>query len=338
MFMIIRRMILAIFTLLSILSQNAAAVPHQHGTDHDQLRSTFKADGLKNDALLTKIFEGDFVNIDLDRTDNRFGILFQQYLEAFAHHCSAALPSNKVQMTRTVCQTEEVSTNIYGAELNRVCVKYKEEPTGLFAKPALYDALKAVDKLRATDVGRELSRAFGDATRPDAISNMVGLFGDAQAIASDMGDLVRMNACKSAGLLRFEENLRLFALNKQPAQVHGEAEDSSPANAQSAKDQDYRKLIEDLILDDTKRWGSLARFVDGSVTVASVEETDKRGRPLRVVAPYQWDGMLGRTTGRASLTFTDGQPECLTYSETPHVCHTPNRRITARYLEGGYSE
>jgi hypothetical protein len=237
--------------------------------------------------------------------------------------------------------TEEVTRNGYGTELNRACIEYETVDTNLFAKPALYDALNTVHRLRTADFGRELSRSFGDLTRPDALPKLVGLIGDAQAIASDMSSLVQNNACKAPGLIRFEDNLRFFALNKQPIKLGGGATDAAvilPSKGQTIKDQDYRKLIEDLVLDDTKRRGAFARFIDGSVTTASVGERDQLGRPMRVFAPYIWEGMIGRTAGQVTLTFSDGQPECLTYSETPSVCHSPNRRIIARYLEGGYSQ
>lgn len=322
-------------------ANKTTTAPSQNSVANEEVQTTLKTRGLTNDTLTTRIFEGDFVHIDLDRTDNRFGILFGQYLDAFAHYCSAALPPNKVEMTRQRCVTERVTRNGYGMEISRICVEHETVGTGLFAKPAMYDALNTLNRQRAADVGRELSRAFGDITKPNALSEMVSLIGDVQAIASDMNSLVQKNACTSPGLIRFEDNLRMFALNKQPIPLRGVAVVPSviaPPTGQAFKDQDYRKLIEDLILDDTPRWGAFARFISGSVTNATIGDRDKLGRPLRVIAPYTWEGMLGRTEGQVTLTFSDGLPECLTYSETPSVCHSPNRRIIARYLEGGYSQ
>lgn len=329
----------------ALLVQNfAAATPQQNTANEETLRSTFTTSGLTNSALITKIFEGDFVNIDLDRTDDRFGILFQQYLEAFAQHCSSALPRDKVEMTNQRCAHESdwVTRNGYGIEISRTrtCDQYETFGIGLFAKPALYNARNSVTRQRAADMGRELSRAFGVYTQPDAIPNVVRLIGDAQAISNDMHSLVQINACKAPGLLRFEDNLSLFALNKQPLRLGGGTATASvidPGRGQSFKDQNYRKLVEDLILDDAKQWGAFARYIDGSVTGASVGERDPQGRPKSVIVPYRWEGMMGRVSSQATLTFSDGQPECLTYAETPNVCHSPNRRIVARYLEGGYA-
>lgn len=134
-----------IFATLSAQSLPAAAPP-QNKAAKEEVQLTFKTRGLTNDALITKIFEGDFVNIDLDRTDNRFGILFGQYLEAFARYCSAALPRNKVEMTRQRCVTERVTKNGFGTEISRTCIEYETVGTGLFAKPALYDARNTVNR------------------------------------------------------------------------------------------------------------------------------------------------------------------------------------------------
>lgn len=334
------RLVVAVFATLSIASFPIVAAPPQNMPAEEQLRTSIKTHGLTNDALIKKFFEGDFANIDLDRTDNRFGMLFEQYLEAFARNCSAALPRDKVEITRQRCATYEVTRNGFGTEISRTCIEYETVGTNLFAKPALYDAINTVRRQRQADIMREVSRTFGDVTRPDALSQMVGLVGDAQAIARDMKSLTQINACTSAGLMRFEDNLRLFALNKQPIPLGGEATASSviaPPAGQTFTDQDYRKLIEELILDDTKRWGAFAQFIDGSVTNVSIGKRDKLGRPTRVIAPYRWQSMLGTNSGQVTLTFSDGLPECLIYSETPGVCHSPNRRITARYLEGGYT-
>jgi len=93
-------LVVGIFATLSAQSLPAGAAPPQNRAAKEEVQLTFQTRGITNSALVSKIFAGDFVNIDLDRSDNRFGILFNQYLEAFARHCSAALPRNKVEMTR----------------------------------------------------------------------------------------------------------------------------------------------------------------------------------------------------------------------------------------------
>jgi hypothetical protein len=133
----------------------------------------------------------------------------------------------------------------------------------------------------------------------------------------------------------------LFALNKQPIRLGGNGAASAvivPIPGIPFKDQNYTRLIGDLVGDEARKWGSMARFVRGSVTSASVSSRDEAGRPSKIVAPYAWNSILGRNTGSVILTFTGGLPECMYYSETPSVCHTPNRKIAAAYADGAYQQ
>lgn len=320
-------------------SEGVLAASSGGGTAGKRGRPVLKTEGLTNHALITKIFEGDFVNIYMDRSDDLFGVLLNQYLQAFGRQCAGALPKNKVELTTQRCTTESVTRNGYGVEISRSCVEWETVGTGVYAKPAMRDALTTVSRQNAADAGRKISQALGRAGQPGGLSQMGRLVGDAQAITNDMQQLVNLNGCSSPGLERFEENLRRFAVNGQPIALNpdkAEASINNPPAGQAFKDQDYRKLIEDLILDDTKRWGAFARFVPGSVTSASVESRDGKGRPARAAAPYMWEGIMGKKQGKATLTFKEGIPECLIYSETPSVCHSANRQISARYLRGEY--
>lgn len=331
------RLALGIGLVLGVLMSGQGAPAA--AAEGKRARPTLKTEGLTNHALITKIFEGDFVNIYMDRSDDLFGVLLNQYLQAFGRQCDAALPRNKVELTTQRCAAENVTRNGYGVEISRSCVEWETVGTGIFAKPAMHGALTTLSRQNAADAGRKMSQALGQAGQPDGVSRMARLVGDAQSIADDMRQLVSLNGCSSPGLERFEENLRRFAVNEQPIALNpGKAAPSinNPPAGQAFKDQDYRKLIEDLILDDTKRWGAFARFVPGSVTGASVEGRDGKGLPARVAAPYMWEGIMGKKRGKATLTFKEGIPECLIYSETPSVCHSANRQISARYLQGEY--
>jgi hypothetical protein len=297
--------------------------------------------GLTTATLVTKFFAGDFLNIDLDVADMGFNVLFQQYLNAYARQCNRYLPSNRVEMTTSECQTERVTRNGYGAEISRGCVAWRTVGTGLYADPVLYDAKKAADRQRAGNALRETSRMMGNMSASNPISAMMNMLGDAQALAGDMNSLVEMNGCTSPGLKRFEENVRLFALNKQPIRLDGTQAKASSVTVVIPgipfKDQNYTRLIGDLVADDATKWGAFAKLVPGSVTGSSVVSRDDAGRPAKVTARYSWVS-LGRTTGTVTLTFNEGTPECLYYSETPTVCHRPNHKIVASYIEGGYQQ
>lgn len=77
-----------------------------------------------------------------------------------------------------------------------------------------------------------------------------------------------------------------------------------------AGDQDYAKLVEDLIGENSKSW-LLNRFIGGSVDNVVVEAKDSSGRPAKMQAGHAFDGLAGRTHGSVTITFTDGLPDCL---------------------------
>jgi hypothetical protein len=301
--------------------------------------NSFTASGLVNERALVDLFRGDFINVEFDRDDLVFGGIFQQYLESFGRQCRDYLPTNMVEMTTQECATERVTRNGFGVEVSRVCVDWVTVGTGIYADPVVYDAKKSVDRQKALDTGRQISQAMSQFAGPGAIGNAMQLVGTAQAVISDMQSLVQMNSCASPGLKRFEDNLRMFALNKAPIRLDGKPAISPaliPIPGIPYKDHDYTRLLSDLVVDDSSKWGGFARFISGSVTNASVSSRDAAGRPARVVAPYAHENLLGRQQGSVTLTFDEGMPQCLTYSETPAVCHAPNRKIVAAYLDGRY--
>ena len=196
-----------------------AKQPSTHGVVtkavKEKSQASLKTHGLAEPDLVTKIFEGDFVNINIEPTDYRFSILFDSYLKAFAHHCSASLPRNKVQMTEQQCARSMVTRNGFGAEISRECLDYVTVGTG-FAKPELYSALKSVNAQRVADPNRQLDKVINMIKDDTAMPKLMGLMVDTVKLPNDMNALVQINSCKSPALMRFEDNLRLFALNKQP--------------------------------------------------------------------------------------------------------------------------
>jgi hypothetical protein len=299
----------------------------------------FKSSGLVNQGLVSKLFNGDFTNIEVDREDLLFNGLFNQYLDAFGTSCKEWLPDHPAPIMVTECQAWDVWRNGYGVETRRSCSNWVTRPTGIYADPALYDAIKAVDRQKALDAGREISKTMQTFTGPNGISNAMGLVGTAQAVISDARSIVELNGCASPGLKRFEDNLRMFALNKQPIGLDGKPVVSLALVSIPGipfKDHDYTKLIADLVADDAQKWGAFAKFAHGSITTSSVSSRDKDGRPARVTASYAYQDLMGNKRGTVSLTFDEGMPKCLTYSETPAVCHAPDRKIVQGYLRGNY--
>lgn len=290
---------------------------------------TFTARGLTNEEILTKMHQGDFAGLSLTNEDLKFTSLFGQYLENYARRCAAFLPADKVQLRGVRCSAVYTRTG--------QCADWESyDLPGLFAKPELHDARAALARQTAADAGRRMSVMLGNMagkgkTPMEALPQMVA---DGVALASDMEKLVRTNRCDGAGLKRFEENLRLFALGKQPIRLGAE----SAAPVRPKLNQNYTKLLSGLVSEDATRWGMAARLVRGSVSEASVTAKDDAGSPAKVAASYVWEGMLGRKRGGVTLTFSEGMPECLYYSETPTVCHTPGRKIAAAFAAGSYEQ
>jgi hypothetical protein len=172
--------------------------------------------------------------------------------------------------------------------------------------------------------------------------------GTAMAIRQDIYTLVQRyaeaRACKSPALLRFEENIRLFATNRTPLKLDGKTVVSSvtvPIPGVPYKDQNYEKLIDALVTDDSKRWGIFSQFVRGSISGASVTARDEFGRPKQVEAGYTHNDFdRNGKRGTVILKFTDGLPHCLAYSDAipAPTCHTPNRKIVSAYEQGGFSQ
>jgi hypothetical protein len=296
---------------------------------------SFSASGLANEGTLTALFRGDFENVEFNREDMMFEVLFRHYLYAYAKKCKDDLPDDRVEITERVCTVEEVTKNGWGVEISRGCVEYEDRGTNLFAKPDLYAAKKEADRLLAADTLRQTWRLLL-ALRQDPFASTTSMANAVEAVKSDMYALVQMNACTSPGLKRFEDNLRLFALNQQAIRLEGEAEPAAVKALVSGitlRDQDYAGLIEDLVVDHARTW-AVNRFVSGSVTDVSIAARDAAGRPSKIVASYSYDGFNGRSEGSVNVHLTDGSPDCLYFFDAPAVCRTPNRKIAAAYVAG----
>ena len=217
-------------------------------------RSSFSANGLHNEKTLTDLYTGNFVGIPFDRENLPFLTLFQSYLESYAQHCAAYLPPNKVEMTRQVCARESYQVNQYGARVGAsTCVEYRTEGTGLYADPVLYDAKGEVDRVAALSVVKDTLKLM---TQKNPLEGALNTLKDTQVTADDMNRLFGLNSCPSPGVKRFQENLRLFALGKQPIPLAGASEiaRNQPTPGGPAKDQNYTRFLEDLVQDQSKGW------------------------------------------------------------------------------------
>lgn len=197
-----------------------------------------------------------------------------------------------------------------------------------YADPVLYAAKAQLDNEQAANVVKDVLSS----------KNLMGAAKDASQLIGDLDGLVRLNACDGAGLRRFQENVVLFSKGKQPMLLPG----APPAVTPSAQapgvlaDSDYNRLVEDLVADQAKTW-VLNRYVSGSTSRVIVAH-EPTGLPSKILAKYLFSSPMnsGRTQGSVTVSFSDGMPECIYFSDAPSACQTPSRRIVAKYSSGGY--
>ena len=293
----------------------------------------FNTDGLYYAEFFDYIFRGHFEKTEVTREDLQFLMIFEQYLRAFGKRCPDYLPADKVEIMELVCVTEEVTTNGYGHETGRVCVEWKWVGTGLYARPDLYNAKQQVEKLQSTDALRMAVDMIFD---PNALGNSVDLIHKANGLRNDMAQIFRLNMCNSAGIKRFEENLKLFALNQPAIRMEGTSkytamkESGGPSGAQ-----DFQKLIDDLVANQAQTW-AFNRYENGSISGVSIQSTDGKGRPAELKANYRYKGFGGTSNGWVRITFTNGLPDCIYFFDFPNNCKSPNSSIVASYGQGNY--
>jgi hypothetical protein len=287
-------------------------------------RAGLDTTGLSNAKVLTNLYLGDFLHVELERNAIMFKVLYNSYLEAYARRCDASLPRDKVEMTRSVCAREQYPVNRYGARVGpSTCVEYRTEGTGLYADPALYAAEQELDRATALDSVGQVMRTM---TQSNPLGSALNTANAAQVMTNDMNALVRLNACAGPGLKRFQDNLMLFALGKSPA--------GKPAPGTPFKDSNYTKLLEDLVSEQSKTW-MMNRFVAGSVSSVAVSSRDAAGRPAKLAGRYLFNG---RSQGSVTVTFADGLPSCLYFFDLPSVCRAASSRVIAAYENGNYRQ
>lgn len=310
----------------------------------------FNAKGLANEALFMKILHGDFLQINVPTDHAVFNSFYGSYLGSYARKCAAsprARPARFVQMTDLECVDQRITATYYSngtyTESAPYCNRWADVPNGLYADPGMWEVKKKLDAVFLGDAYRNIF-AF---LKPGKTDPLGGVFeASPQRIlaavatgAKDMDALVTRNACDSPGLMRFQENLRLYAINR-PFGIRPDGSSGAPipipAPGATFEDPDYVALLEDMVKGEARSW-TVNKYLLGSVANPSVGSRDGKGRPQRVTAQYRFGGMRGMDTGSVTLSFFEGYPECLYFSDKPDSCRSPSREVTARYVHGGYA-
>ncbi|APQ18916.1 hypothetical protein [Maribacter hydrothermalis] len=291
-------------------------------------------DGLYFAEFYDYIFRGHFEELDINRGDMRFLLIFDQYLRAYGAQCAGNLPADKVEIMNEECATEEVTKNGWGDVISRVCIKYVWVGSGIYAKPELYEAYAEIDQIQRF---KGLGTMMQMITDPNGMGNSVDMIHKTNGLKGDMGKIFKLNACDSPGLKRFEENLKLFALNKPAVRMDKVSKYTTMKKTGGPTgSQDFNKLINDLVYDQSKTW-SFNRYNEGSVSGVTTSSRDSEGRPRELSANYSFSGFSGNNKGSVRITFENGLPKCIYFYDFPQNCKTPNSSIISTYAQGEYA-
>ena len=205
------RTCLVLFLVAGAWAQQTRPAHAPQKKDDALTSSSFSAKGLHHEEDLTDLFIGNFADISFDRGSAAFSVLFEQYLEAYARHCDAYLPANKVAMTRQECADAPSlpgqSDVHYGPS---ECGSWRTVSMGN-ADPALYAAKTQLNDEQRPNMLKDLLSS----------KNPLGAAKDTLQITGDMDALVQINACNGGGLRRFQENLVLYSKGKEPIVLPG---------------------------------------------------------------------------------------------------------------------
>lgn len=295
----------------------------------------FNTDGLYHAEFFDYVFRGHFENIEIKREDIEFRMIFEQYLRAYGGQCPDFLPPDKVMIMEQECDVYEVKYNVYGVETDRYCIKWKWVPSGLYARPELYNAKLKLESTINPDVIRNTMKLLTD---PNAIGNSVDLAHKAKGLQMDLGHIFARNTCNSKALRQFEKNLRLFALNQPGIRMKGASKYTTMKKTGGPTGvQDFNKLLNDLVTDQAKTW-MLNRYKSGSISNVSILNKDASGKPSIIKADYLFSGLTGEYKGWVKVTFNKGLPDGIYFWDFPNNRKTPGSSIVASYASGKYSK
>ncbi len=133
-------------------------------------------------------------------------------------------------------------------------------------------------------------------------------------VKDDMDHFLDENACAAAATMRFQANMLRDGRGEEPIRMAGGAE-AVAVHATLAKGQNYTRLVDDLITEESSAW-MMNRYSPGSVDVRAVRR-DNSGEPAEIDAHYRFMMMGQPEMGEVRVTFDDGAPQCLYFSDAP---------------------
>jgi hypothetical protein len=79
------------------------------------------------------------------------------------------------------------------------------------------------------------------------------------------------------------------------------------------------------------------RYQPGSISDPIVQR-DPLGHPVRITAQYSYAGMQGTQRGRVTVSFKEGAPDCLYFSDNPDTCRLPAAGVVSAYEKNAYAK
>jgi len=299
----------------------------------------FTAAGLNDEDDLVRIYTGDFQSIKLDHDSTEFMMIISGYIEDFGRDCKQYLPPNKVEITVQVCN--DAPSPIYNpADSDRQrtgCSGYHTEGTGIYADPNLYNTVNDISaKAQAGLLQSVLGIGGGKGGRlANPLTNPGQLTDQLVSLQGETKGLIQVNGCGSPGLRNFQSNLIRFARGEASVKYAGAVVSAPVAVLPGRRDADFTRLLDDLVLDNSRGW-MMNRYQPGSISDPIVSH-DPAGSPTRIMARYSFSGPNGKQTGRLTVSFKDGVPDCLYFSDAPSSCRLPSQRIISAYEKNAYA-
>ena len=304
-----------------------------NGTDEGTMQ--FKTLGLNNAAFFDYIYRGHFENIELHVNSSHFFMIFSVFLNTFWSLCPELLPDDKVEIMTQECSRENVTTDGWGVEISRYCIAWRTVGTGIFADPKLYAAKM---RLVAKQDQNALRTVIDMYTNPNAMGNSVDQIHKAKALLSDWSNFFRLNPCDSKTIEQFANNLLAFANGQQPTRLRGmSVYEKIKILGGPAGDQDYSKLLNDILGNQSKTW-AMNRYVPNSISNVREYKSSDKTQTVSLTANYNFSGLMGKQTGSVTVKFKDGLPDCIYFSDYPNNCKKPNGALIANYGLGQYGK
>ncbi|WGK64499.1 hypothetical protein [Croceiramulus getboli] len=286
---------------------------------------------LERPDLFELVFTGSFYDQQATALNLEFGTFFTEYVYAYARSCADYLPADKVELTYQECRERMVTRDGWGNEISSYCNDYRTVYTGLYTTPHL---ARAEQQLKSNPFAF-MGEVMQDVQSMDAFKssrNMKRLQLDLQ---HDFPIFFAQNACNSEAVLLFNDNLGRIPFRTELRRK------SAPTTTKTATSlnytqQDYLKLIDDLVTHQAKGW-LMNRYQAGSVRDLQVTGASATQAPRTLVANYTFSSFGGTQNGWVRISFQNGEPRCVNFHDYPQTCNDPSPKVVSDFKKGAYT-